>query len=128
MVLTKAKRKSPSPAKDTRPDYIRHYEIFKNFVRATVPEPEQEAVATLAGKPEAGTITPVQMARPPHNFTPSQIAFHIIDRSFGKFRTLDYADLNFLLVCMCASMSCLKDGSPITPNTKKTICLKLAKA
>jgi hypothetical protein len=66
----------------------------KNFVRAIVPEPKQEAVAALAGMSEAGTITPVQMARPPHNFTPSQIAFHIIDRSFGEFRTLDYADLN----------------------------------
>jgi hypothetical protein len=82
----------------------------------------------LAGKSEAGIITPVQMAKPPYGFTPSQISFHILvgDRSFITFETLDYCDFNFLLVQMCGSMASPNDRSPITPNTMVVIGLKLA--
>jgi hypothetical protein len=61
--------------KDTRPQHIKHWTNFTDYTKRFVSELEADAVAALAGKhkPDAGIMTPVQTAKLPYDFTPSQI-------------------------------------------------------
>jgi hypothetical protein len=89
--------------------------FLKLYIWGCITPLEGGAIAALAGTPNAGIITAVQMAKPPWNFNPTQIAFHVLDRAYAnEFKSMDYGDLNFVLVWMCGLADVQQQADNVT--------------
>ena len=117
-----ASRKRPAPKTVSFPAWHKHWNRYHTLVSDRFAADNE--LAKACGMSHHGTATVTDFL---NDFSHDEVAFLILDRNQGEIRSMDYTELNHVLIDMVPHMSNLTTGAAIAPSSKKVLLRDIVK-
>ena len=117
-----ASRKRKAPKTASFPAWHKHWNRYHTLVSDRFANDDD--LAKACGMSHHGTATVTDFLK---DFSHDEVAFLILDRNQGEIRSMDYTELNHVLIDMVPHMSNLTTGAAIAPSSKRVLLRDIVK-